>query len=168
MRTKPKRTRDGISQNFPLLPKFLYHSRRGRFSWAPSAQPRPLLARPLPLSSSPACPGNTSRSPSLELFLPKVLTGCSGCPLGVYMEKIWQGIPSQQSRSAPSAPRQPLSEGGLRYIRSQITRLASKALAPDFQTNTHLFKRRAKKKLPGRSQMRGPQGKAGYSRAKPG
>ncbi|XP_039927588.1 uncharacterized protein LOC120756002 isoform X2 [Hirundo rustica] len=36
--------------------------------------------------------------------------------------------------------RQPLSEGGVRCLRSQITPLASKALAPDFQTNAHLLK----------------------------
>lgn len=144
MRTKPKRTRDGISQNFPLLPKFLYHSRtrrRGHFSWAVPQQPRPLLARPRPLSSSPACPGSTSRSRSLELFLPKVLTGCSRCPLGFYTEKIWQGLPSQQSPiCSERTERQPLSEGGVRYIRSQTAWLPSKALAPDFQTNTHLLK----------------------------
>lgn len=139
MRTKTKRTGDGISRNFPLLPKLLYHSRtrrRGHFSWAPPAQPRPLLARPRP-SSSLACPGNTSRSPSLELFLPKVLTGCSRCPLGVYVEKIWQGLPSQQSPIC-SERTEPASLGGReRYIRSQIT---WQALAPDFQTNAHLLK----------------------------
>lgn len=109
--------------------------------------PRPLLARPRSLSSSPACPGNTSRSPSLELFLPKVLTGCSRCPLGVYMEKTWQGLPSQQSPiCSKRTERQPLSEGGVRYIRSQITWLASKALAPDFQTNTHLLKDEPRRK----------------------
>lgn len=41
-KTKPKGTLDGISQDFPLPPKFLYRfptRRRGRFSWVPPAQP---------------------------------------------------------------------------------------------------------------------------------
>lgn len=134
MRTKTKRTRDGISQNRPLLPKFFVSfSRSSPFLVGAS--------RAAPASAGPACPGNTSRSPSLELFLPRVLTGCSRCPLGVYTEKIWQGLPSQQSPIRSKRPeRQPLSEGGVRYVRSQIAWLASKALAPDFQTNTHLLK----------------------------
>lgn len=62
--------------------------------------PRPVVSvfpRPGPLPSSWGCPGSISRSSSLELFLPSVLTGCSRCLLGVYKEKIWQGLPSQQS-----------------------------------------------------------------------
>lgn len=55
---KPKALGMGFPRFFPLLPKFLYHSRtRCRFWRAPPAQPRPLL------SSSSACPGNTSPSP---------------------------------------------------------------------------------------------------------
>ncbi|XP_015489234.1 uncharacterized protein LOC107207069 [Parus major] len=57
------------------------------------------------------------------------------------MEKIWQGLPSQQSpMCSKRTERQPLSEGGVRCARSQITWLASKAPAPDFQINTHLLK----------------------------
>ncbi|PKU29160.1 hypothetical protein llap_20535 [Limosa lapponica baueri] len=62
-------------------------------------------------------------------------------------EKIWQGLPSQQSPiCSKRTERQPLSEGGVRYIRSQITWLASKALASDFQTNTHLLKAEPRRK----------------------
>nr|XP_032605188.2 uncharacterized protein LOC116808578 [Taeniopygia guttata] len=53
------------------------------------------------------------------------------------MEKIWQGLPSQQSPIC-SERTEPASLGGReRYTRSQIT---WQALAPDFQTNAHLLK----------------------------
>ncbi|KAM6066895.1 uncharacterized protein VSU04_006373 [Chlamydotis macqueenii] len=51
-------------------------------------------------------------------------------------------------------------EGGVRYIRSRITWLASEAPASDFQTHTHLLKSRAKRKTRGRPQMRESSGKA--------
>lgn len=103
-RPKPRGTRDEIFPGFfrfPLhfcipLPLVAPAVSRGHLP----RSPRPVvsvLPRPGPLPSSWGCPGSISRSSSLELFLPSVLTGCSRCLLGVYEEKIWQGLPSQQS-----------------------------------------------------------------------
>lgn len=81
---------------FPLVAVAVSHGCLPRSPW-PVRTLCPALSRPRPLLSSLDSPGSISRSSSLELFLPSVLTGCSRCPLGVYKEKIWQGLPSQQS-----------------------------------------------------------------------
>lgn len=132
---KPKALGMGFPRFFPLLLNFLYNSRTRRRFWrAPPAQPRPLL------SSSSACPGNTSPSPFSSTFPARG-------PVRPLSLSSWRlhgaelaGAPLPALLISPGAEGQPLSEGGVRHTPSQIARLLSEALAPDFQINTHLLK----------------------------
>lgn len=73
-KTKPKGTRDGIFQDFPLPPKFLYRfptRRRGRFSWAPPAQP---MARADPVPAAVLAGADALQPGPPRQHLPKLFS----------------------------------------------------------------------------------------------